>query len=150
MGKSTTALNLGAGLAEQGYPTLLVDLDPHAGLTKMLRENPEHVAQSFSDVFFGKAEQLIKPAGLPGLFLIPANDQLAIAEAELRSHDPNWGSALRDALEPLRTQYDYIVIDTPPSLGVLATTAIGAADGVIVPLQSDFIATSPRQSLMTR
>ena len=141
VGKSTTTINVGAALADLGHPTLLVDLDPHAGLTKMLRHKPDGFSETFFDVLLGstKAEQLVQPLPFQNLEFTPSNDKLAVVEAELR-RDPDWGNSLAEALEPLRKRYHYILIDCPPSLGVLSTIGVRAADGVLVPVQSDFIA----------
>jgi len=146
VGKSTTTFNLGAGLAEVGFSTLLVDLDSQAGLTKMVGAVPEHFGETIYDALRPDnpvpVERLVHPVpGLARLDFVPANLDLSGAEAELiRDVSGDWRAALSDALAPVRGRYAYILVDCPPSLGVLTTNALVAADGVLVPLQTEFIA----------
>lgn len=153
VGKSTTTFNLGAGLAEAGFPTLLVDLDPQAGLTKMVGAVPEQFGETIYDALRPErsvpVERLINPVpGLASLDFLPANLDLAGAEAELiRDVASDWRSVLSDVLAPVRGRYAYILVDCPPSLGVLTTNALVAADGVLVPLQTEFIALTSLSTL---
>ena len=141
VGKTTTAVNLAAGLALAERPTLLVDLDPQGNATTGLGVQKTGLHPTVYHVLLGgeSAEKAIRPTAVPGLRLIPADIDLVGAEIELvgaerREH------RLRDMLEAVRASYDYIIIDCPPSLGLLTINALVAADRVVVPLQCEFFA----------
>ncbi len=145
-GKTTTTLNLGAALAEQGKRVLLVDLDPQGNLTQSLGFRPADLDQTaytaikyFLTRFEPQLEQAIRPTAL-GVDLVPtsarlnlANDELAVAMEREK--------VLQKLLAPLRSQYDYIFIDTLPYLGVLVLNALVAAQEVLIPLQAEYLAT---------
>jgi chromosome partitioning protein len=143
VGKSTTAINLAAALAEQGKCVLIVDLDPQAGATTSLGFNPEELTVTTYQVLTRPdevpAETAIEQTSIAGVELLPANLDLAGAEVELISN-PAWGSTLRDVVRPLNDRYDFLVLDCPPSLGVLTMNALIAADLLLVPLQCEYLA----------
>jgi len=139
-GKTTTAVNLAAALARSGRRALLVDLDPQGHATLHLGKDPEKLASSASQVLTGnaRAEEATVPI-LDGLDLLPAGPDLANAEAILRDR-PGRENALRVALEPVERHYDYILIDCPPSWGLLNLAALAASGEVIITAQAQFFA----------
>lgn len=140
VGKTTTCLCLGDALAELGKRVLLVDLDPQAGLTTILGYGPDSFRSSIHEVLLGHtplSEAILKTG--KGLDLVPSKIDLAGAEPMLIGLD-GWQNALRRALERERQRYDYILLDCPPSLGVLTIMALVAADKVIIPVQAEFLA----------
>jgi chromosome partitioning protein len=146
VGKTTTALSLGAALAEQGQRVLLVDLDPQGGLTVSLGYRPESFEQTIYNVFLGqrKLREVIYEATGPAsgfrLALVPANLDLAGAEVEL-IQELGWDRLLRESLtDPKVQENDFVLIDCPPSLGVLTVNALVASEVAIVPVQTQFLA----------
>ena len=135
--KTTTVASLGAALTELGHRVLLVDLDPQACLTFSLGIDPEDLDTSVHDVLLGngEADDVILPTE-DGADLLPATIELAGAEAALLTRTGR-EHALRVALEPLGNRYDWILLDCPPSLGVLTVGALSAADAVLIPLQCE-------------
>lgn len=141
VGKSTTAINMSACLAEMGENIVLIDVDPQANTTSGLGVNKYKVDKSIYDAIIGKAniKELVLNTRVEGLSLIPSNIHLAGAEIELvnmmmREH------RLRKVIEPIRNNYDFIIIDCPPALGILTINALVAADEVIVPIQCEYYA----------
>jgi chromosome partitioning protein len=139
VGKTTTAVNVGACIAEAGYATLLVDADPQANATVGLG-----VAKSspgLYEVLTGEraAGEAVVETVVSGLRLLPAGPGLAGANVELPRLE-RFEEAMRDALQPLRDRFEYILIDCPPSLGPLTVGALVAADRVIVPVQTEYLA----------
>lgn len=140
VGKTTTAVNLAACIAEAGYPTLLVDIDPQANATVGLGIS-KHEPKTIYDVLCGDAsiEQVALPSNIENLTVVPSTPDLAGANVEL-PRIAGSETVLRDALEPLRDNYRFIIFDCPPSLGPLTVNAMVAADRVIVPVQTEYFA----------
>lgn len=134
-GKTTTAVNVAAYLAASGKRVLLVDADPQANATQALGFMRDSVTESIYDVLIGRldATAVIRRTNLLALDLLPAAQDLAGATVEL-FEVADRETRLRDAIEPLRGMYDVIVIDCPPSLGILTINALAAADYVLVPV----------------
>lgn len=139
VGKTTTATNLAAQLASASTGVLLVDLDPQGNASSGLGLDKDAIDITSYEVLFGQAglDQAIQPTGRDGLFVLPANANLAAAEMELVSV-PQREFALRTALRP--AAYDYIIIDCPPALGLLTINALSAADSILIPVQSEYYA----------
>lgn len=144
VGKTTTCINLGASLATAEQRVLLVDVDPQGNLTSGVGCR-EQAAQS-NTIYESLMKTPITPDGLPvlgtdieGMFLVPADRQLTGAEIELVSM-PDRESRLRQLLDPHRNEYDYILVDSPPSLGLLTLNALVAADAVLIPLHCEYFA----------
>jgi chromosome partitioning protein len=136
VGKTTSAINLGAALQRLGEKVLLIDLDPQANLSQSLGiTNPERTIYEAL-----KGEQPLEPIEiLKGLEVIPSTLDLSGAEIELSS-EAGREYILSEILEPLRSSYTYIIIDSPPSLGLLTINAFSASDEVLIPLQAQFLA----------
>ena len=141
VGKTTTTANLGAALARAGVRTCLVDLDPQAHLSLHLGVHPGPDDPTVYDMLLDESVTAIDAAVEvePGLDLIPAETDLAAAETDLAA-DPDRQSRLRHMLEKSGDRWDAILIDCPPSLGVLTINALGAANEVFVPMQAHFLA----------
>ncbi len=141
VGKTTTAVNLGAALAEDGFRLLVVDLDPQGNATTGLGLNPRDVTSSIYDVILNDAalEDCIEPTSVKNLFVAPATIDLAGAEIELVSQMSR-ELRLRRAIDSVRDHFDIVLIDCPPSLGLLTVNGLGAADDVIVPIQCEYYA----------
>jgi chromosome partitioning protein len=140
VGKTTTVASLGVALRELGQRVLLVDLDPQACLTFSLGIDPEDLELSVHDVLTGSAHIGDVVAATPdGVDLVPATIALAQVEATLLARGGR-EHTLDDALGELRSHYDWILLDCPPTLGILTINALTAADDVIVPLQCETLA----------
>src|SRR5215218_6655843 len=139
VGKTTTAINLGAALAEQGRHVLLVDMDPQGALSVGLGLNPLGLERTIYNLLMepkADAEESIERTKQDRLDLLPSNIDLAAAEVMLVGEVAREQALLR----VLRKRYDYILIDCPPSLGLLTVNALTAADGVLVPLECEYFA----------
>ena len=141
VGKTTTAVNLGACLAELGYRVLVVDLDPQGNASTGLGVNIRDLQSSMYDVILNdlSLEDCIEPSALRNLFVAPASLDLAGAEIELV---PAFSRELRlrRALDSVRDDYDFIFVDCPPSLGLLTVNGLAAASEVMVPIQCEYYA----------
>jgi len=141
VGKTTTAINLGACLAQESRRVLLVDVDPQSNATSGLGVNGNDQRTSVYEVLIGQADAqaAILPTALASLDLLPAGQRLSGAEVELVGMMAREGR-LRTCLEKIRGEYDYVLIDSPPSLGLLTVNALTAADSVLIPLQCEYLA----------
>ncbi|MFQ5514358.1 MAG: ParA family protein [Myxococcota bacterium] len=141
VGKTTTAVNLAASLAAAECPTLLVDLDPQANATSSLGFLPEDVKRDVYEAMIGRAEidDLTLDTSLDFLRLVPATADLVGAEVELATLESR-ERRLVERVDRIRERYRVVIIDTPPSLGVLTVNALVAADSVLIPLQCEYLA----------
>jgi chromosome partitioning protein len=141
VGKTTTAVNLGASLADLGYRVLIVDLDPQGNASTGLGINNRELATSIYDVLLNETplEDTIEPTSLKNLFVAPANLDLAGAEIELVAAFSR-ELRLKRAIDSVRDDYDFVLIDCPPSLGLLTVNAFAAATEVLVPIQCEYYA----------
>lgn len=141
VGKTTTSVNLSACLADAGKKVLMIDLDPQGNATSGLGIDKEELENCIHDVIIDGLDikAIIQPTMLKKLFVAPATIQLAGAEVELVSIVSR-ETMLKKALEPIRDEYDFIIIDCPPSLGLLTLNAFTAADSVLIPIQTEFYA----------
>lgn len=142
VGKTTTTINLGACLVETGRKVLLVDFDPQGSLSVGLGINPHTLERSVYNLLLSREfspEDVITESSTPGLDILPANIDLSAAEVQLVSEVAR-EQTLQRVLNKLRSQYDYILIDCAPSLGLLTINALTASDWVIMPLELEFFA----------
>ena len=135
-GKTTTAVHLASALAAQGKRVLLVDADPQANATTLLGIAPESLATSLYHVLIGQvsARESIVQGPQENLDILPATPELAGATVELFELE-DYELLLRQALEDIKGDYDFVLVDCPPSLGILTVNALAAADEVIVPVR---------------
>ena len=147
--KTTTAINLAASLASAERKTLLVDMDPQGNAGSGLGLKREALKGTIYDALVGDRllKDLIHPTELRYLSVVPSTPDLTGAEIELVGQDRR-EYRLRDSLRPLATEYDYVVIDCPPSLGLLTLNALTAADSVLIPMQCEYYALEGLSQLM--
>ena len=142
VGKTTTTVNLAASLAAAEQKTLLIDGDPQGNATSGVGINGGNLHVTLYDVLIGAAsveDAKHRKIHFDLLDVVPATPDLAGAEVELIDREDR-GHAMRDALAPVRDNYDYILIDCPPSLGLITLNMLGAADAVLIPLQCEYYA----------
>ncbi|MGH7791958.1 MAG: ParA family protein, partial [Thermodesulfobacteriota bacterium] len=140
-GKTTTAVNLGAYLARFGKSVLLIDLDPQANSTIHLGLKPHEVERSVYDVMMDERlfSDVIRKTAVDNLLIAPADINLSGVEIELAGMVGR-EIILKDAVEKIANNYDYILIDSPPSLGLLTVNALTVAKEIIIPVQTEFFA----------
>lgn len=143
VGKTTTAINLAASLAVYEFKVLLIDVDPQANATSGLGIDPRNVTHTIYDVILGKLPDphalIHRIPGLENLHLIPAHIDLVGAEVDMINL-PRREHRLRHAIEPVRDEYDFILMDCAPSLGLITVNALVAADSVLIPVQCEYFA----------
>lgn len=141
VGKTSTAINLAASLAILEYKTLLVDADPQANATSGVGFDPNAITTSLYDCMVGEreAKSIILKTETPNLYLLPAHLDLVGAEIELINH-PNREKVMKGVINKLRDEYDFIIIDCSPSLGLITVNALAASDSVIIPVQCEYFA----------
>ena len=141
VGKTTSAINIGAFLAEAGKQVLLVDFDSQANLSSGVGVNKDEAKPGVYELIAGTAalHEVTRPTPIKGLSVIPADRDLSGATVELIEEEKR-DFFLSDALKPAREQYDFILIDSPPSLGILTVNGIIAADAVLIPMQCEYFA----------
>lgn len=141
VGKSTTSVNLAACLGDLGKRVLLIDLDPQGNATSGfgLNKNQRELCVYNSLLEGVPLAEIIEPVGVENVFVVPATIQLAGAEIELVS-TMSRESRLKAVLDPVRADFDYVIIDCPPSLGLLTVNALTAADTLIIPIQCEYYA----------
>ena len=149
VGKTTTAVNLSAALAIGGNTVLLIDVDPQCSATSGVGIRQERGEASSYEVLLGHigAEEALRKTMLPGLQLIPASRDLVGAEIELVPLDRR-DLRLKEAIAEIRHRYDYVVIDCPPSLGLVTLNALTASDSILIPLQCEYYALEGLSALL--
>ena len=146
VGKTSSVVSLGGLLSQQKKRVLMVDLDPQGSLTSYFGINPDEVEHSLYDLFMYKGEvpdglpgQLVQPTCHPGLDFIPASTALATLERNI-SNQGGMGLVISRALAQLWDDYDFVLLDTPPLLGVLLINALAACERLVLPVQTEFMA----------
>ncbi len=149
VGKTTTAINLSASLAKLGAKVLLVDVDPQGNSTSGLGIAKNEVKACIYNALIDEhsLEKIVKTSKWDNLYIVPATIQLAGAEIELVSQVSR-EEKLKNALEPLKEDYHFVIIDCPPSLGLLTLNALNAANGVLIPIQCEYYALEGLGQLM--
>ena len=141
VGKTTSAINLAASLSVLEYKTLLIDADPQANATSGVGFDPKTIDSSIYECIINSidARTIIKETETPNLFLLPAHIDLVGAEIEI-INIPQREQMMRNCLAPIKDEYDFIIIDCSPSLGLITVNSLTAADSVIIPVQCQYFA----------
>ena len=141
VGKTTTAINLSACLAEKGQKVLAIDMDPQGNMTSGLGIDKDEVEKNIYDLMIGQAgvDEVLQKEAIENLDVIPTSIDLSAAEIELIGVDDK-EFIIRNAVQPIKDDYDYIIIDCPPSLSMLTINAMTTADSVLVPIQCEYYA----------
>ncbi len=149
VGKTTTAINLAACLAEKKHDVLVIDIDPQGNTTSGLGVKKKKLQQTVYDMMLGNCtlEQCKTKSVMKNLFVLPSDVELAEAEIELISVE-NREFILKSLIEPVKDEYDFIIIDCPPSLNILTVNAMTTANAVIVPIQCEYYALEGLSQLM--
>ena len=150
VGKTTSAVNIAAWLGAKGKKTLLVDIDPQGNSTSGVGFDRRTLKTTSYDILINgaKGEDAVLETKFEKLSVIPSKADLAAAEIELADLNGR-ESVLKKALAPLRTEFDYIIIDCPPSLGLITTNALNASDSVLIPVQCEYYALEGLSQLMS-
>lgn len=142
--KTTTAINLAAGLAIQGYKVLLIDADPQTNTTQVFIHPDIEIdlEKTLYQVIlkFAPLSSVVHPTGVNNLFLVPSHLRLSSADLELAQALDNRSARLKQAIDEVRGTYDYIIIDNPPSLGLVTMNSFTASDGVLIPVSTAYFA----------
>ena len=149
VGKTTSAVNIAASLGAKGKNTLLVDIDPQGNSTSGVGFDRRSLETTSYDILINgaKGQDAVRQTAFAGLSVIPSSADLAAAEIEL-ADIPAREAVLKNALAPLRAAYDFVLIDCPPSLGLITTNALNAADSVLIPVQCEYYALEGLSQLM--
>ncbi len=147
VGKTTTVVTLGALLSSLGFKTLLLDLDPHGSLTSYFNMNPDEIQTSVYNLFqdFRQKKKNLNPepyiveTEFEGLFVLPASTAIATLERQMSSMD-GMGLVISYSLKEVSEKYDYVIIDSPPMLGVLMINALAACEHLLMPVSTEFLA----------
>ena len=141
VGKTTTAINLSACLADKGKKVLAVDMDPQGNMTSGLGLDKESIEKTVYDMIIGESdiEEVLQKEAMENLDVLPTNIDLSAAEIELIDVE-NKEFIVRNSIQKIRDNYDFVIIDCPPSLSMLTINAMTTADSVLVPIQCEYYA----------
>ena len=150
VGKTTSAVNIAASLGILGYKTLLVDLDPQGNATSGVGIAKKGLKYTIKDILAGEidAKTAVLETKYEKLWLIPSNITLAGAEFDLFQEEEDPQNVMKNAFAELKNEFDYVIIDCPPSLGMLTVNSLTASDGVVIPMQCEFYALEGLSQLM--
>ncbi|EFI41700.1 MULTISPECIES: ParA family protein [Peptoniphilus] len=137
VGKTTTVINLSAALAKQKKKILVVDMDPQANATSGIEH--QEITKNVYDLLINESVDVIVPTSIKNLSLIASSSELAGVEIELSNRE-NWQYTLKNILDKIKEDYDFIIIDSPPSLGILSMMALVASDSILIPVQTEYYA----------
>jgi chromosome partitioning protein len=146
VGKTTSTVTLAGLLAEKGYKVLLIDLDPHGSMTSYFSYDPDSIDESVYSLFKKKISSQRTPlasmlckTGIDNIDLLPASTSLVSLDRQA-GMTKGMGLIIKDAIQPYSNRYDYVLIDCPPTLGILMINALAACDRLIIPVQTEFLA----------